>query len=174
MMYQSKGRLNAKSLLILYNSMIFPYLYYCVEVWGNTWKFRLHKLKKLQKQAIRVISKLKYRDSTNSSFLKNNILKLGELIEFKTCVFIYRANRYLLPPSLHGLIKSVKQIHFHNTRNSLNMYINKYKCFIKRMSPCVQGVKWYNDLPKNVKTCPNLVKFKQSLKRHLLEHYKMV
>ena len=174
MMYQSKGRLNAKSLLILYNSIIFPYLYYCVEVWGNTCKFRLNKLKKVQKQAIRVISKLKYRDSTNSSFFKNNILKFGELIEFKTFVFIYKATRYLLPLSLHGLTKGVQQIHSHNTRNSLNMYTNKYKSFIKRMSPCVQGVKWYNYLPKNVKTCPNLVKFKQSLKRHLLEQYKTV
>ena len=164
MMYQSKGRLNAKSLLILYNSMIIPYLYHCVEVWGNTCKFRLHKLKKLQKQAIQVISKLKCRDSTNSSFLKKNILNFRELIQFKTSVFMYKANRYLLPPSLH---------HSHNTRNSLNMYTNKYKSFIKRMCPCVQGVKWYNDLPKNVKTCPNLAKFKQSLKRHLLEQYKM-
>ena len=49
MMHQSKGRLNQKSLLTLYNSIIFPYLYYCVEVWGNT---RLCKLEKLQKQAI--------------------------------------------------------------------------------------------------------------------------
>ena len=32
MMYQSKGRLNQRSLLTLYNSIIFPYLYYCVEV----------------------------------------------------------------------------------------------------------------------------------------------
>ena len=56
MMYQSKGRLNQRSLLTLYNSIIFPYLYYCVEVWGNTCSPRLYKLEKLQKQAIRMIN----------------------------------------------------------------------------------------------------------------------
>ena len=46
MMYQSKGRLDQRSLLTLYNSIIFPYLYYCVEVWGNTCSTRLCKLEK--------------------------------------------------------------------------------------------------------------------------------
>ena len=70
MMYQSKGRLNQRSLLTLYNSIIFPYLYYCVEVWGNTCSARLCKLEELQKRGIRVINQLKYKDSTNSAFLK--------------------------------------------------------------------------------------------------------
>ena len=70
MMYQSKGRLDQRSLLTLYNSIIFPYLYYCVEVWGNTCSTRLRKLEKLQKQAIQVINRLKYKDSTNCLFFK--------------------------------------------------------------------------------------------------------
>ena len=34
-MYQSKGRLEQRSLSTLYNSIIFPYLYYCVEFLGK-------------------------------------------------------------------------------------------------------------------------------------------
>ena len=57
--------------------------------------FRLCKLEKLQKQAIRVINQLKYKDSTNSALLKNNILKLKELIKLKTCIFVYKAVQML-------------------------------------------------------------------------------
>ena len=141
MMYQSTGRLDLRSLLTLYNSIIFPYLYYCVEVWGNKYSTRLCKLEKLQKQAIRVINKLKNKDSTNSAFLKNNILKLKELIKLKTCTFVYKANRNLLLPSFNGLFKNVNQIHTHHTRNNQNLYFNKCKTFLNGMSPCIRGVR---------------------------------
>uniref|UniRef100_A0A0E9TS32 Uncharacterized protein n=1 Tax=Anguilla anguilla TaxID=7936 RepID=A0A0E9TS32_ANGAN len=37
-LYKTKDILNQKSLYILYCSPIVPYITYCVEVWGNTYK----------------------------------------------------------------------------------------------------------------------------------------
>ena len=65
-MHQSKERLDQRSLLTLYNSIIFSYFYYCVDVLGNMCSTRLCKLEKLQKQTIQVINQLKYKDSTVS------------------------------------------------------------------------------------------------------------
>lgn len=36
--------LDQKSLPILYNSLVLPYLTYCVEVWGNTYPSSLQRL----------------------------------------------------------------------------------------------------------------------------------
>ena len=43
--------LDQKSLCILYCSLVLPYLSYCTEVWGNTYKTSLHSLTILQKKA---------------------------------------------------------------------------------------------------------------------------
>uniref|UniRef100_A0A3Q3QIR5 Reverse transcriptase domain-containing protein n=1 Tax=Monopterus albus TaxID=43700 RepID=A0A3Q3QIR5_MONAL len=63
-----KNIVDWKSLHILYCSMFVPYLDYCVECWGNTYKSALWPLFILQKRAIRIVHGLGYRDHMNSSF----------------------------------------------------------------------------------------------------------
>uniref|UniRef100_A0A3Q3J5Q4 Reverse transcriptase domain-containing protein n=1 Tax=Monopterus albus TaxID=43700 RepID=A0A3Q3J5Q4_MONAL len=63
-----KNIVDQKSLHTLYCSMFVPYLDYCVECWGNTYKSALWSLFKLQKRAIRIVHGLGYRDCMNSSF----------------------------------------------------------------------------------------------------------
>ena len=76
LMYRSKGRLDSKSLLMLYSAVILPYLHYCAEIWGNTYDCRIDKLIKLQNQAMRLIGSLKYRDSTSNTYNAFICLKL--------------------------------------------------------------------------------------------------
>ena len=40
-LYKAKNDLNYNSLYMLYNTLILPYLTYCVEVWGNTYQSNL-------------------------------------------------------------------------------------------------------------------------------------
>ena len=40
----------------MYQSFVFPYLIYCVEIWGNTSAIHLDPLKKFQKKSIRAIT----------------------------------------------------------------------------------------------------------------------
>ena len=42
-------------LLMVYNSLILPYLMYCTEIWGNTYEHRIRDLVLLQKRAVRII-----------------------------------------------------------------------------------------------------------------------
>ena len=46
---------SSSTLLTLYYSFIYPYLLYCIEVWGNTSQCYVFPLFKLQKKAIRII-----------------------------------------------------------------------------------------------------------------------
>ena len=65
-----KGRkyFNTSTLLTLYYSFIYPYLTYCVEVWGNTSNCYLNSLSKLQKRTIRIITSANYRAHTDPLF----------------------------------------------------------------------------------------------------------
>ena len=84
---------------------------------------------------------------------------------------MYKANRNLLPPYLNDFFKNVNPIHTYHTRNKHDLYCNKSKTFVKGMSPCIRGIKWYNDLSQNIKESQNLTKFKQNLKANLLSLY---
>ncbi len=64
-MGKARHVLNEKALYILYSSLVLPYLNYCVEVWGNTYKTTLQTLSTIQKRAIRIVNNVGYYEHTN-------------------------------------------------------------------------------------------------------------
>ena len=103
--------LDTKTLTLLYNAIIFPYLNYCVEVWGNTYK-----------KVIRIVCHAKYLDHTSSLFHKLRLLKSPDTVHFNTCIFMYKAFHNLLPPSI--------QIYFSRSF-SKKYYFNFYVHFAR-------------------------------------------
>ena len=87
--YRASQKLNEIALLMLYNTLILPYLSYCSEVWGRTYKTNLNPLFVKQKTFLRIIGKLSRYDHTTPLFLKFNILKLFDLFEHKAACFMY-------------------------------------------------------------------------------------
>ena len=75
---------------MLYNSLFIPYLAYCAEVWGNTYKAHLNPLFLKQKKAIRIVNKVKYLEHTDALFKILNTLPLLSLIKRKTAIFMYK------------------------------------------------------------------------------------
>ena len=57
--------LPTSSLLMLYSTLIFPYLNYGILVWGNTHSLYLERILFLQKKAIRVICNASWRSHTD-------------------------------------------------------------------------------------------------------------
>ena len=74
-LYKAKFVLNKESLRMIYYTLIYPILIYCVEIWGNTYKSRLHQIVMLQKRCIRNICNSHRLASTNMLFLQENMLK---------------------------------------------------------------------------------------------------
>uniref|UniRef100_A0A672FS48 Reverse transcriptase domain-containing protein n=1 Tax=Salarias fasciatus TaxID=181472 RepID=A0A672FS48_SALFA len=97
-----KHMLNERALLLLYCSLVLPYLMYCVAVWGNTYKSTLQKICTLQKKkAIRIVHKVSYNDHTNQLFLKSDMLKFMDLVKLQTVQIAYKAEHNLLPGNLN-------------------------------------------------------------------------
>lgn len=92
---KAKHVLDHKSLRILYCSLELPYLDYCVEVWGNSYKNSLQPLfaqKSLQNSS--------YQDHTNTRFWNSQALKLKDLVEFQTAQIMYEAKNNLRPGNI--------------------------------------------------------------------------
>ena len=75
---------------MLYNSLVIPYLTYCTEVWGNTYKTHLKPLFLKQKKAIRIVNIAKYLEYSDALFKTLNTLPLLSLIKLRTAIFMYK------------------------------------------------------------------------------------
>lgn len=163
--------LNNKSLYILYNTLIVPYLSYCVEIWGNTYKTNLQSLCTLQKRAIRIINNVGYLEHTNSLFLKSYILKFIDLVKFKTVQVMFKARNNLLPGNIQKMF--MERQGGYNLRDELNFKKLNIRTTLKSMCITICGVRLWNKLEQVLKYCTNFKQFKKLYKIELLKGYEV-
>ena len=153
------------SLYKLYCTPIMPYLTYGILLWGNASKEYITKLFKLQKRAS---SKNRYHSSylchTKPLFEKFNTLNIFELYNKNLGIFMYKAG--MLPTSFDHLFANLEDIHNYNTRNKTNYRFDIHK--IK--SILIDGPKFWNLLPREVKSSSSVNTFKESLTSFLKEY----
>jgi len=78
---------------LIYSSLILPRLYYCNLIWG----FKPTRLIKLQKRAVRIISKAKYNAHTEPLFKSNKLLTIEDIHTSKKLCFYYHFENNNLP-----------------------------------------------------------------------------
>ena len=76
----------------LYNSYIFPYIDYCLEVWDGSYLSNVDSVYIMQKKAIRSFN-TQYNAYINNYFIELNALKLFDLLKYKTGLFMYKASK---------------------------------------------------------------------------------
>ena len=78
-MYKAKKYLNKNSLKNLYHAYIYPYLTYCVEVWGCASKCHLNSLFLMQKKILRTRTFSPYLAHTDPLFKSLEILPIDKI-----------------------------------------------------------------------------------------------
>jgi len=132
-----KYYLPCETLLTIYNSLIMSRLLYGVCLWGQQSSY----ITKLQKKAIRNISKSKYNAHTEPIFKNYNILKFEHLNEIQNWKFYYKFIHNAVPVYFRNwIIPTHSDIHSHETRGS-HKYVpprlkyNISTCTIKNRIP---------------------------------------
>ena len=92
-MCRLKNFLPGHILRMLYNSLVLPHLQYSI----LTWDFKASRLEKLQKRALRIITRSKYNAHTEPLFKKQNLLKLNDLFELNVLKLYYKFKKNILP-----------------------------------------------------------------------------
>ena len=85
------------TLITLYYSCIYPYITYCLVVWGGTNERNLNSSFILQKRIIRIIKSLPLRTHTSPYFEGLNILNIFQLCKDKVKLFMFTYVKGLLP-----------------------------------------------------------------------------
>jgi putative NIF3 family GTP cyclohydrolase 1 type 2 len=164
--------LNENVMRILYCSLVLPYLLYCIEVWGNTYKTYLNTLILLQKKAIRIVSGADYLDHTNCLFLRNNLLKFNDIIELNILLVMFKAHNNSLPRNLQKCF-SVKEEKY-SSRFKNKFKVNFVRTDIKARNISVYGVKLWNALDYKLTCCTDMGMLKKLFKNYCFEKYSLL
>ena len=98
----AKHMLDEKSLMTTYNAHIYSHLSYCLVVWGSMLNAESRdKLYKVQKVCVRIVAKLKPRDSLHGVFPALRILPFPDLIQLELTKLGFKvSNKHLPAPIL--------------------------------------------------------------------------
>ena len=94
---QARKIFNYNTLLTLYYSFIFPYLLYCIEIWGSTNITLFQSVFKLQKRAVRIIVSANFKAHTDPIFQHLEILPLKKINHFSLILLMFKYTHNLLP-----------------------------------------------------------------------------
>ena len=115
----AKNNVNLSGLKSLYFALIHSHLSYCPIILNITSKSNLHKMEKVQKKAIRIITKSAYNAHTQPLFFANNILPLQQIIKQAKLKFMHSINYNYAPSSFNQTwTRNVARQGEHNLRNS--------------------------------------------------------
>ena len=124
---QIKHTLSADCLLSLYKALIQPHLTYGIQIWGSAAPSLTKKTRQLQKRAIRLVTKSSYNSHTDPLFKTTRILKLDDMFEYHTMLFMYDYTNNTLPKSF---------THFFQTHRDIDTIYSQIITIYQNRNPC--------------------------------------
>ena len=156
---------------MLYNTMILPYFNYCNIAWGSSSTNRLVSLIRLQKRAVRIVCKARYRDHSSSLFKQLNTLKLQDINLFQVAIFMYKYFHNQLPLLFHNFFHLNTAIHSHYTRTAQAFHMPTVRTTLRKQSVIFTGPSIWNNLGADLHMLPSVASFKFNYKKILIAKY---
>jgi len=149
-------------LVSLYYSLFYPYLIYCVLVWGNTNESLINMIITLQKRVLRLITSQGFMAHTSPLFYRTGILKFKDIYRYFVGVDMY----------LKQGSNSVEFLsHDYFTRNRSNPITPFHRLAQSQRSIDFQGPLIWNSIPIEIRASTNVDGFKGKLRKYLLDMY---
>ena len=145
----------------LYYTLIYPYLYYCLLIWGSSYQQHLNSLWLLQKRAIRIINLKPFRHPTSQLFFQSKILKLPDIYLLKLGLYMYenKENPIFI------------RYHDHQTRSHTLLYPVFSRLTSTQQSVFYSGPVRWNNIPLTIKNSRSLSIFKNHYRNYLMIPY---
>ena len=160
-LYKIRDKLPMKARLDYYYAYIYPYLSYNIIIWGSTYETHLHPLIIQQKRTIRTIIGAGYLDHTDPLFRRLKLLKLQDIYYFHLGTYMFHARsrgEYPAPTNI-------------NTRGSNRALPTRHRITLTQHAVSCAGPNYWTSLPQNIRSINCYMRFRKSLKEHLLNKY---
>jgi len=166
--------LPSRVLHTLYYSLVYPYLTYCNIAWASNYSSRLNRLSILQRRVVRIIAGRSLITNTASRFSMLRILNIPQINKLQICEFMYRFANKSLPPIFSRYFSKISDTHSHYTRSLDNFDGTYARTNTRYFTLRCAGPSVWNNLPKSLRTLPNLALFKKEVRAYLLDNSQCV
>ena len=160
-LYKIRDNLPLKTRLNYYYAFIYPYLSYNIIIWGSAYPTHLLPLITQHKRTIRTITNSAYRDHTSPLFRRLKLLKLQDIYYFHLGSYMFRARA-------RGEYATQTNI---QTRNINDAQSTRHRITTTQHAVSYAGPKFWNSLDPNLRSINSYMRFRKSLKEHLLSQY---
>ena len=169
-MSRLRAFLPPKSLVLLYNTLILPYLNYCNIIWAQVSKNKLHSLLTTQKRAIRICTLSHPREHTAPLFAQLHSLALADINKLHTGIFMYKFTHNLLPTSFRSFFTFVRDTYGYSTisHNKSHLYVPFTRSSFHVKTLRFFGPRLWNGLSQSIRSQSSVGRFKRAYKRALL------
>ena len=177
-LYKLKPFVTKKILTNVYYAIIYPFILYGIEVWGNANKTLLAPIHTLQKKFVRLVTNNdQYPElpgplaHTPPLFLHLNVLTVFDIFKLQLGKFVYDAVNKIGPANKIINFNMASTIHSYNTRyaNQGNFFVYNARTTrygLKSLS--VEGTKLWRSLPSDIKDRSSKKAFINWLKKYLI------
>ncbi len=149
--------------------MVHSHLLYCSNILSCTSASNLNAISKLQKKAIRVITKSSYNAHTDPLFIANKILPLDKLLLQNKLLFFHSIKYKYAPRSFNNIwSKNTERELDYNFRNAYLYTIPVSRIELFKKIPLVSLPSAWNDLSEGLRYQHNRITFKIALFDYLL------
>ena len=165
--------LPTKILTSVYYAIFYSHIICGCSIWSLTTKINIEIITVLQKKCIRIINFAPFNSHTNELFIKNQLLKLEDIIKIEQLKLIFDFKNKKLPKDLQTLFQLNSEIHSHTTRN-----VRKEGIYVPQINTNTYGNKsirysapvlWNTLLKTNSEI--NNIKVLSTLKLYLKKYY---
>ena len=153
-----------------YNCVLIDANKYCDDDEDDEDKTNINCVYVLQKKVLGIVCNVDYQYHSNVLFNELRMLKLFDIIELKTAMIMYKANKKNLPLNIQRLF-SVDEVTYYNTRQLKNMKQVYIRTTLKSKCISICGVKLWKSLKMDLRNSTSLPRFKKEYKKSLLQNY---
>ena len=147
---------------------IYPYLNYCIEVWGNTFPTYITPLNRLQNRAIRIILGCNKRAHLQPLYTSLKMLDISKIYMYNVQMFRFKRYHCLLPDIFNSFFCKNVDITGRETRQSENLRIPEGVIGIRRRTIRFSGVSLNNYFHNKISYKYSINSYKFQLKEYLL------
>jgi len=158
-------------LIMLYHTLIEPYLQYCNIVWATHQTVVLQALHRSQKKVVRLITHSHWQSHTKPLFGKCGLLSVFDINKLQIGCFMYCAIHNMLPNYFCVMFVRNLDIHSYSTRQKDDLHLSGFRTNIGKFTIRALGPRVWNSLDPGLKALPSLHSFKAAYKFLLLSYY---
>jgi len=159
---------STEALITIIQAHVFSQIIYCLPIWGGAADYQLHRVQKVINFAARVVTGVRRRDHITPALNSLHWSRIGELVEERDCLKVYRAlNDPDAPAAVRSMFTRRSDVATRETRLTCTERLHLPRVRLSSTQKCFayRAASEWNSLPCEATNASNVKKIKMARRR---------